>query len=466
MQSSVRRRPGMQIQTPLTILGITFLQILLPEFNNLTLVNLSLTNTIFTSGGVLGIFLIAVLIGVLAGLYPAVYLSMFNTSKVLKGEITRGKTAGNLRIASIILQFLIAAILISGTQIVNRQINYMRNKNLGFDQNQVVNIILRGGLNKSSQTFKNRLLENPNIKGVSFSHGIPGFTRNTMTFTWNEDPIEMRITSADPDYFDVLGMKFKQGRGFSYDLQTDRRNTCVINETAARMTGWENPVGKLVQRNNNSWMVPDHFTIIGVFKDFHVESLHVPIVPMAIFWDEGTHYQGSIKINSDYIPQTLAYIEKVWNEFIPDFPFEYTFLDQRFDQMYKSEDRMQKIVIYFSFLAIFIACLGLFGLSAFMTQRRFKEIGIRKILGSSITQIVLKLSKEFALIVLAANLVAIPLAWVLLNTWLQDYPYRIDIPFWVFPITLIITIFIGIITVSFHTIKVALGNPIEAIKHE
>ncbi len=450
------------------LLGLTFLQILLPEFNNLTNTNLQLQDSVFSIYGIIGIILLTLFIGLLAGIYPALYLSLFKTMKVLKGEVSRGKSAGKFRVALIVFQFIIATILISGTIIVNKQINYIKNKDLGFNKENLLHFVLKDKLFQTKKEFKSKLLENPNIKGVSFSHGTPGYTRNTNTMKWVDDvdPIETRVSSGDPDFVEALGIKIIEGRNFDWNLETDKRKTCIINKTLADMIGLDNPIGHKVNDKNNSWIKDASFSIIGVFKDYHLESLHTVTPPMAIFWSDQANFQGSIKISSNNIKETMKYIEEVWNEFVPGFPFEYDFADQRFDKMYKGEERTQKITVYFSILAIFIACLGLFGLSAFMTQRRFKEIGIRKVLGSSISQIVSKLSKEFAIIVLISNIIAIPLAWFVLDSWLQDYPYRISVPWWPFPIAFIITLVTALLTVSFHSLKAALSNPVDAIRYE
>lgn len=448
-------------------IALTLLQISIVEFNNLALSDLNL-HIFYSAKGILGLIGMAVLIGTVSGLYPAFYLTHFNASSALKGEINRSKTAGTFRKFLIVFQFIIAAILITGALTVNKQISFMKNKDLGFKKENIVNIMLKGDLNKSSEEIKEKLLQNPNILGTSFSFGIPGNTKNTMGFPWKEESLQMTISSADPDFLDVMDIKLTAGRNFSWKQQTDRRNSCMINETAAALIGWDNPVGKTVNRTNISWdyMMNKSFTIIGVFEDYHLESLHVPVVPMAISWDDRTHNYLSIRISSENISETMDYIETTWNKFLPNFPFEYSFLDQAFDQMYKSEERMQKIAVYFSILAIFIACLGLFGLSAFMTERRTKEIGIRKVLGSSITQIIIKLSKEFSILVLIANLIAIPIGYYLMDKWLQDYPYRIDVQWWVFFAALFIIMFIALVTVSFHSLKAAKGNPVDAIRHE
>ncbi len=449
------------------LIALTLLQILLPEFNNIALTNLKL-DAIFTVAGISVMLLIAMIIGIISGLYPAVYLSYFNPVSVMKGETRRGKSAGIFRKMLISFQFIIATILISGTLVVNQQIDYLKNKDLGFKKENIINIILKGNQYRSSKDFKQKLLQNPNVLNVSFSHGIPGNTRNTNTFAWDEEDITARITSVDEDFFDLYDIQILEGSTEIWKSDSEQRKFAIINETFAKEIGWEDPVGKMVYRDSTffNYFMSGDFKVVGVYRDYHIESLHTPVAPMAICHDSKTHWQGSIKINGDNISETLDYIEKVWLDFAPEFPFQYTFLDQKFDQMYKSEERMQKIAINFSILAVFIACLGLFGLSAFMTQRRFKEIGIRKVLGSSIIQIVSKLSIEFSSLILVANIIAVPVGWYTLNLWLQDYPYRINIQWWVFLVAAIIIVVIALLTVSFHSFKAATSNPVDAIRHE
>ncbi len=450
------------------LVALTMLQILLPEFNNVALTDLNF-DSIFTLEGILLMSVFAVLIGLISGMYPSLYLSYFNPIYTLKGESKSGKTAGLFRKVLISFQFIIAAILIAGTVVVNQQISFLKNKDLGFKKENIINFDLVFGTIAKKKDFKQKLLQNPNVLLVSFSHGIPGNTRNTNTFAWREGVrVQTRVTSVDKDFIELYEIKLLKGDLINWQLESEQRKTALINETLAKEIGWEDPVGKMVNRDGRFYtnFMEGNFRVVGVIKDYHLESLHTPTVPLAISWDERTHFRASIKIAGNNIPETLEYIESAWDEYAPSFPFTYTFLDQTFDQMYKSEERMQKIAIYFSVLAIFIACLGLFGLSAFMTQRRFKEIGVRKVLGATIPQIIIKLSREFSILVIVSNIIAIPIAWLVLSKWLDDYPYHVEIQWWIFPIALFATLFVALTTVSFHSLKAAKGNPVDAIRHE
>lgn len=448
------------------VLALTFLQILLPEFNNLADTYLSFER-LWSPMGIITLLLISLFIGFVSGLYPAFFLSHYKPINVLKGSIQKGRGSSLFRKVLISVQFVIAAVLISGTFVVYEQTKYVKNKDLGFKKDNIVNITLEGALRRENTGFKEKLLANPNIEAVSFSHGIPGSTNNTMTFPWKDDPVQMRITSADPEFFDLYDIRLKEGRLFNREMETDKLNTVVINETAAKIIGWDDPVGQVVNSNVNSRnFINPTFTVIGVIEDYHIESLHTKVVPMAIAWDDRTHWQGSIKLSGENIRETIRYIEETWNEFNPNFPFVYRFLDQQFDQMYKSEERLLKNAMYFSILAIMIACLGLFGLSAYMTSIRTKEIGIRKVLGSGVSSIISKFSKEYSLLVLISNMLAAPIAYFVMDFWLHDYPYQINIPIWVFFVSFIITMIIALATVSFHSYKAAIKNPVDAIKYE
>ena len=449
------------------LIGITLLQLLLPDFNNLAMTNLKL-DTVFSYQGIITLVLITFFIGIISGLYPAIYLSFYNPVCVLKGESGRGKSAGIFRKILISFQFVIATVLIAGTLVVNQQIAFLKDKDLGFHKENIINIVLKGNSRRLQKDFKQKLLQSPKVLKVSFSHGIPGHTRNTNTFAWDEEDIATRVTSVDADFFDLYDIQILEGNTDGWKSESEQRKFALINETLAKEIGWEEPVGKRVYRDSTiyQYFMDSDFKVTGVFKDYHMESLHTPVAPLAICHDKRTHWQCSIKISGENIPEALEYIESVWLDFAPDFPFQYSFLDQKFDQMYKSEERMQKIAINFSILAIFIACLGLFGLSAFMTQKRFKEIGIRKVMGASILQIVSKLSREFSVLVVLSNVIAIPLGWYTLHLWLQDYPYRVNVQWWVFLIAAAVVLFIALLTVSFHSLKAASSNPVDAIRHE
>ncbi|MFP4470370.1 MAG: ABC transporter permease [Bacteroidales bacterium] len=451
------------------ILALTLVQILIPFYN--TIIGGSFRFSDLITPGNVALFASGILItSLISGLYPAFYLTAFRPVVTLKGEKDKGKGSGNFRKTLIILQFIISIVLIAGTITVFYQLDYLRNKPLGFDGEQVIVQVGNPQIKQHFDAYKAELLSNPNIQSVTFAHGIPGRVYNTETFKWNKEEITVRCTSTDPDYPGVMGIEMVSGRYFDWDQATDKYKTCVINETLAGMLEWENPVGKIIHHDTTgsffSVFPYQNFKIIGVVKDFHFESLHQEIVPLAIGWNYEYLYQVAMKVNDQNLPQTLSFLENLWQKYAPEFPFRYEFLDQKFGQMYRTEERLGEVMTYFTILGIFIAALGLFGLSAYMAERRTKEIGVRKVLGASMHSIVLMLSKEFAVLVLLANVIAIPLAWYLTGMWLQDFPYRMELKPEIFVLALMISFIIAFFTVSYQSWKAAGKNPVDAVKYE
>ncbi len=451
------------------VLAITLVQIVLPLYNIMIGGNFAFTDLITPAN--VAIFVAGILVTTLiSGLYPAFYLTAFRPVVSLRGGTGSGKGNGRFRKVLIVTQFVISIILIAGTIAVYYQLNYLRNKPLGFNGEQVIVEVGNRDIKKHFDAYKADLLSYPNINLVTYAHGIPGRVFNTETFRWNKEDITVRCTSTDPDYPDVMGLEMKSGRYFQWDHPTDKYKTCVINETLANMLGWDDPVGKIIHHDTAgsffSVFPYSGFKIIGVVKDFHIESLHQEIVPMAIGWNYEYLYQVAMKVNARNMPQTLAFLEKTWNKYSPDFPFRYEFLDQKFAQMYHTEEQLGEVMTYFTLLGLLIAALGLFGLSAYMAERRTKEIGIRKVLGASMKTIVLMLSREFAWLVLIANVIAIPLSWYLIDLWLGDFPYRMHPKPQIFIFATLISFLIAFVTVSFQSLKAAARNPVDAVKYE
>ncbi|PKP34641.1 MAG: hypothetical protein CVU00_06030 [Bacteroidetes bacterium HGW-Bacteroidetes-17] len=447
------------------LIALTLLQRILPEFNNYFAKTIDLSQ-IFSTTGLAIILLFTLFLGIISGLYPAVYLSQTKLSKLLTDSKNRNSNSFLFRRILILFQFTITSSLIAGTIIISLQNNYMQNKDLGFKKEHIINLLLPTKIVNSRNEFKAELLKIPYITNVSFSHGIPGNTYNTVSFKWKDTEETMRITTVDPDFFDLYQIKIKEGRFFNPDLQTDKINTCLINETAAKLLGWDTIVGEYIKVNKAGSIVPDDFTIIGIFKDYHVESLHNSIVPMAIFWNEQFHRQASIKFNEKYLPTVIPHIEKSWKIFAPESPFEYSLLINRLNDQYTNEEKLYSILFYLSLLIIFIACLGLFGLASFMVFQKTKEIGIRKVYGASVSSIVLQLCKEYSALIIIASIVSVPVVIYFLDIWLSRFSYRINIPWWVFLVSSISSLIIANITVYFHSIKAAYKNPIDAIRYE
>ena len=453
------------------ILAITMVQIFIPYFNNLILSNISF-NTLLKPFSILLILSGVIIIGLFSGIYPAFYLTAFNPAYAIKGEITKGKNAATFRKILIVLQFTISVALIICTITVYKQLNYLKNKDLGFNKEQVVALELNSLIRKSAEAFKENLLKIPSVNKVSYSMTIPGHGSNFEGFDFNSDGkhTSIQVHTIDPDYINLFKIELLSGRNFDWNMESDFKQKIILNERAVIESGLtlENATGTIFHRDK--WYITalpsKECEIVGVVKDFHFASLHAEIAPLGLTWNSDWFGCVNIKISPKEISETLKKIQKEWELTCPNVPFEYTFIDEAFDNMYKSEERLGEFFKYFSFLAIFIAALGLFGMSAFIAQSRTKEIGIRKVLGSSLNNILILLSSEFGKWVIIANVIAIPIGYFAMNKWLQSFAYRINITLDIFILSAIISIIIAFLTVSFHSLKVGTENPINSLRYE
>jgi putative ABC transport system permease protein len=306
------------------------------------------------------------------------------------------------------------------------------------------------------------------VHNVTYSQGRPGIVYNWEGFEYKGERNGYAIFTVDPEYFDVYGLEIIAGRNFSREMATDQYRTCLLNEAAVRQLELEEPVGTMLHHDDlegSSFPVKD-VEVIGVVKDFHYQTLHNEIQPMMFGWNEPWLWMISVKIAAEDMQATITHIEKVWNEFSPGFPFDFHFVDDIVDNQYKNEERLAKTLGYFAVLGIFIACLGLFGLASFMTEQRTKEIGVRKVLGASVVEILSLLSKEFSTWIVVANTVAWPLAYYAMNKWLGDFAYRTNIDAWPFLISGVLALAIAMMTVSYQSIKTAMINPIDSLRYE
>ncbi len=441
--------------------------ILLPYFNQLSNTHISFY-FFLRYQPVLIMFLLSVLAGILAGIYPAFFLSSFNTIKVLKGSsMARGTQKKSLRSSLIVFQFFVSASLIIATIIVYQQLHYMQNKNLGYDKEQVLFLPDARLLGKNQDAFEQQLLQDNRVIAASISRYVPGgvMMDGTEIYPKNENgngtEIHGNIFHIDYDYLRTLGMHILKGRNFSKDFPTDSSGI-IINEAAVRELGWSgvNPVGRSIVRSGQQ-----ELKVIGVIADFNYASAKQAVAPMMMLL--GNNYGGLIiKIKTNYVQGFLTDLKKQWTAFNPDGPLEYNFLDEQFAKLYASEQRTQQIFSAFAILAVIIASLGLFGLSAFVIEQRTKEIGIRKVLGASVKTVLLLVSKEFLLLVGIAFLISIPVTWWAMHAWLQDFAYRINIDIWVFILAGIAVILIALITISFQAIKAAITNPVKSLRTE
>lgn len=445
-------------------LGVLIAWLALPLFNSLSgkLLSFPWSNVVFF----IAIFGSALLIGLLAGLYPAFYLSGFKPIQVLKGQVSRGSKNPVLRSGLVVFQFTTSIILIIGTLIINSQMKFILNKKIGYDKDQVMVIQGTGTLGEKITTFKEELQQLPQVASVSVGDYLPvrisGVKRNGNPF-WKEGKskedaaVSGQMWETDEDFVKTLGMELVEGRSFSQELATDSQ-AVIINEAMVKSLNLKNPIGARITNGQN-------FTVIGVVKNFNFESLKGDIVPLSMTLSNSPS-MVSVKINANGMASAVKEISALWKELSPNQAIRFSFLDESYAHMYEGVQRMGYIFSCFAVLAIVIACLGLFGLAAFTTEQRTKEMGIRKVLGASVNSIVQLLSKEFVKLVLIAILIASPLAWWAMNVWLEDFAYRIEIQWWMFVLAGLVALAITLITVSFQAVKSAMANPVDSLRNE
>jgi putative ABC transport system permease protein len=451
------------------VIGVVAAAILLPAFNHLADKNIIITRQTLTwlIPAAVALVLIA---GLLAGLYPAFFLSAFQPINVLKGKISAGFKGSGLRSFLVVLQFSISIFLIAGTLVVYNQLHYIQNRDLGFNRSQVLIVHNAFELGDHSKTFKHEIKQLGGVQNATMTGFLPvQSNRSTGIFYKGAvaDPkssIFPQIWAVDEDYLNTLGMKIIAGRNFSNKMASDS-NALVVNETAAKLLGFTDAVNKVIYTSpggNNGKFQP--MTIIGVVKDFNFSSLRQNIDPVVMELRDDTG-DLSIKLQAASISAVLPQIEHDWRE-LSQAPFQYSFMDQDFDAIYRSERRTGTIAMVLTSLAVIIACLGLFGLAAYAAEQRAKEIGIRKVLGATVTNIASMLSRDFIKLVFIAIIISSPIAWYLMNKWLQDFAYRVNFEWWILAIAGGTAILIAFATISFQSIKAAVANPVDSLRSE
>jgi putative ABC transport system permease protein len=452
-------------------LGLT--RFLLPEFARLSGRNIS--TDLFEQGTIIGaFFILSILTGVLAGSYPAFYLSSFKPVKVLKGKLSNSLSAITIRKGLVVFQFVISVALIIASVIISNQMKFMRSKDLGFAKDQQIIIPLRSSTAKNIYaSFKNDIKNNPEVVQTGATMYYPGIMNPSDMGLRQEGmpPEEAKLVHTnwvDENFLQTLDIRPLAGRIFSPEFPADTDNRIIINQEAVKQIGFKTPQDALGQKVYFDWRGKAfNYTIIGVIKDFHFQDLHVPIAPYAFFLNSEPYY-NYIMVHSKTanVSPLLKSLAASWNKYNPAEPFEYSFLDDDFQRNYEAENRLASMVSAFTLIAILISCLGLFGLATFSAEQRTKEIGIRKVLGASVANVVGLLSKDFLVLVGIAVVVAIPIAWYAMSKWLEDFAYRVSIGWWMFLIAALLAMLIAFITISFQAIRAANSNPVKNLRSE
>ena len=445
------------------IIALILVLLVLPSFNQLTGKNIEMPfqNTNFW----LGIATLLLITGFVSGSYPALYLSSFKPVRVLKGLPKFSNATVWFRKGLVVFQFMLSIILIIGTIVISKQVNYIQTMSLGYDRENLIYVPLEGDLLAKYTLFKNEALNLPGIKTISRITDEPTQIDNgTGGVQWEgKDPnkdIQFTQSAVGYDFAKTMHLQLVQGRDFSKNFATDSVGY-IINEAALEVIGYKNPIGKPL----TFWRRPG--TIIGVIKDFHFNSVYAKVNPLVLRLGENIEW-GSAMVRTEpgKTKEALSSLEKVCRELNPKFPFTYKFSDEEYARLYKSEQVISKLASYFAFLAIFISCLGLLGLVMFTAEQRTKEFGIRKVLGASPVSLFGLLSKEFLLLVLVAMVIASPLAWLAMDNWLKDFVYKIEISWWMFIIAGAVAVLIALATVSFQAVKAAIANPVKSLRTE
>jgi putative ABC transport system permease protein len=459
------------------IIAVIATLLILPYLNSFTEKNISF-NLFSNPLLLLLVMAAAIVIGIFAGIYPALILSGFKPIKVLKSTKAAGENirTGWLRQGLVVIQFALSALLIISSIIVFRQTKFLNDKDLGFNKEQLIYFQTRGDVTTNLETFKSELLQSSNIISVTSGYGLPGdqFAGESVKLPGRgEDKSQpTNLFIGDHDYVKTLGLNIIAGRDFSKEMSTDVEEAFIINETAVKEFGFDTPENALGQQIHWDKWIADSANpvkkgkVIGVVQDFHYKSLHEKVTSSVIQIYPPVLFKVAVKLKTADVQKTIAYINETWNKFSPQYPLDYKFMDETYEQMYKSETKLSSILWIFTFMAIVVGCMGLFALAAFTAEQRTKEIGIRKVLGASVMNIVGLLSKNFLMMVFIASLIAFPVAWWAMNNWLEDFPYRINISWWVFGITAVVAVTIALITISFQAIKAATTNPVKSLRTE
>ena len=451
------------------VFAVIIAAVVMPFYNDLSGKDLSIP---FASPFFWLVLLLAALaLGFLSGSYPALFMSRFVAAKVLKGQGDNSIGGGRVRNALVILQFSISVFLIMGTLTVFQQLQYIQGKDLGYAKDQVLVIQGVNALEGNRQVFKDRVEQLSQVSTATLSSYLPTpSSRSDSSFMRAEDrsqekAINMQQWYVDPDYISTIGLSLISGRNFDNARFPSDSTGIIINERAVSILG-KTPENVIGTQFVNDFQEGNLITVIGVVKNFHFESLRNNVEALALFFGGENASNLAIKLNSGDISRTIADIQNIWNDMAPSQPFEHYFMDDSFNTSYEAEQRLGQIFMIFTVLSIIIACLGLLGLAAFNAQKRVKEIGVRKVLGAKVGQIVFRLSMDFLKLVGLSVVIALPLGWYAMDRWLQDFSYHINIPWWIFALSALMAVGVALLTVSYQSIKAAIVNPVKSLRTE
>ncbi|MCG8604873.1 ABC transporter permease, partial [bacterium] len=447
------------------VMALLLVYLFLPSLNTISQRSLEL-NMLRAPTFLLGLFLFTVCVGVLAGVYPALFLSSFQPATVLKGYGTDDGRKNRLRNVLVVAQFTISIALIVGTAVAANQLNFMRSRNIGINKKQVLLVPMRNLANQKYDLLKQKFLELAGVKGVTASGqrlgnnlhqwGIRAASGDTVR------QLSPSNVSVDYNYMSFYGLDLLQGREFSEEFSTDERWAYIVNESFVKELGWQSPLGKEIGLSGRDSLG----SVIGVVRDFNFNSLHHKIQPLVLSVQGWGFSEMSVRISVEDMQQTIRQIERVWNELVTDYPFQYSFLDDHFAHLYQSDKQVSQVITIVAALAIVIACLGLFGLTSITTAQRTKEMGVRKVLGASIGELLVLLTKGFAKLVLIAFLIASPITYFVMQDWLHGFAYRAEVGFELFVLAGSLAMLIALLTVSYHAIQTASANPVKALRYE
>ncbi|MEP2026022.1 MAG: FtsX-like permease family protein [Reichenbachiella sp.] len=451
------------------IISLILTFFLIPFFNELASLEIK-QNFIDGPQMILVLILVVLFVGLVGGSYPAFYLSRFKAAEVLKGRSQKSKGNETLRKVLVVTQFAISLGMVVSTWIVFEQLEFLRNKELGFNQEQVVVVTLEGEQVRAKlDVLSNELLQNPNVESVGSGFGVPGTNSMNMSGIKVESADGMMIEKifqnilVDNQFFPTLEIPILEGRNFLPEIGNDTASSVIVNEEMVREMGWENPIGMKFERFINDDLDTKEFTVIGVVRDFHLISLQEPITPLVIY-NRINNGQMIIRMKADQIASTMTEIEETFKTVVTNRPFEFAFLDQGFQEQYEADQKRGEVFAVFSTLTIAIACLGLFGLASYTAEARKKEIGIRKVVGANVLTIIMMMSKDFLKLIVMSILVAFPIAYYLMDQWLQDFAYAMELSWTSFAFSALFTLVIAFITVLYHSLKSAIANPSTAIR--